>query len=469
MRQTRPASLISALLFAGATTASSLGQTSLGELSSRFTSLTADVNRSVVTIMATSYSPARGLTSGRLISEARSTGSGVILSSDGYIVTNAHVVSGARRVEVLVPADPPQPSRSILAPNTETFGAQIVGIDEETDLAVLKIQAELRPDLPFLELADSDALKNGQLVFAFGSPLGLQNSVTMGVVSATARQLQPEAPMIYIQTDASINPGNSGGPLIDTEGRVVGINTIILSQSGGNEGLGFAAPSNIVRNVFEQLKASGRVKRGDIGIHGHTIDPMLQAGLGLTRSWGVVVSDVFPEGPAEAARVDRGDIIVSLDGKPMENWRQLRVNLYQRRVGDRVSLVVLRGDEELEFSVEVTERADDPNRFASLVHPRRNLIPQLGILGINLTPENARSLGSRRASRGILVAARSTANPASGPEGLFPGDVIYELNRQSMVDLETLRAKLDAMNREDAMVFLVERRRVLRYVGLKLR
>src|SRR6185503_10080895 len=176
--------------------------------------------------------------------------------------------------------------------------AKIVGIDRESDLAVIRIE---KTDLPHLRFGDSEELRQGQLVLAFGNPLGLANSVTMGVVSSIARQLKPDDPMIYIQTDAPINPGNSGGPLLDTEGRVVGINTFILSQSGGSEGIGFAIPSSIVHTVVEQIRKDGHVHRGQIGIRAQSITPSLAAGLGLKRDWGVFLGDVDPEGPADAA------------------------------------------------------------------------------------------------------------------------------------------------------------------------
>ena len=187
-------------------------------------------------------------------------------------------------------------------------------------------------------------LKPGQIVMAFGSPLGLNASVTMGVVSAVARQLEPEDPMIYVQTDAPINPGNSGGPLVDADGRVVGINTLIYSQSGGHEGIGFAAPSNIVRNVFDQIRKTGRVRRGEIGVITQTITPLIAEGLGLSQDWGVVDSDVDPNGPGGRAGLQAGDIVLALDGKPMENGRQFQVNFYTRGVGAPVTLEILRGE-----------------------------------------------------------------------------------------------------------------------------
>ena len=267
---------------------------SLDDISDSFEELAIRINSAVVQVLVSSFSAGRGLVSSHeLVSQQRSRGSGVILSPDGYIVTNAHVTAGAHRVRVLIPQTP-SAGGSVLGARGRLVGTQIVGVDLETDLAVLKTNES---DLPFLELGDSDTLRPGQIVLAFGSPLGLQNSVTMGVVSAIARQFEPEDPMIHIQTDASINPGNSGGPLVDATGNVVGINTLILSQSGGNEGLGFAAPANIVKNVFEQIRATGRVHRGEIGIAAQTITPLMARGLGLSQDWGVILADVAPAGP----------------------------------------------------------------------------------------------------------------------------------------------------------------------------
>ena len=238
------------------------------------------------------------------LTREHSSGSGVIVSEDGYVVTNAHVVQNARRIQLLMTStlDQTAPRKSILKPSGRLIPARIVGIDLETDLAVLQMEEE---KLPFLQFSDSDELRQGQIVLAFDSPLGLENSVSLGVVSSVARQLQAEDPMIYIQTDAPINPGNSGGPLVDIAGRIIGINTLIFSQSGGNEGIGFAAPSNIVKHVYEEIREVGRVRRGHLGIKVQTITPILSAGLNLTRSWGVVVADVPPGGPASLGGLKR--------------------------------------------------------------------------------------------------------------------------------------------------------------------
>ncbi len=224
---------------------------------------------------------------------------------------------------------------SILKPEGQLLDAKLVGYDRQSDVAVLKIDAH---DLPHLWFGDSQELRQGQIVMAFGNPLGLEGSVSMGIVSSVARQIKPEDPMIYIQTDAPINPGNSGGPLIDADGRVVGINTFILSQSGGSEGIGFAIPSNIVKTVYAQIRKEGHVHRGEIGISAQTITPALAKGLSLPRDWGVLVADVEPDGPAESAGVKVGDMILSVNGKPMENARQLQVDVYQRAMGDKLHL-----------------------------------------------------------------------------------------------------------------------------------
>jgi serine protease Do len=261
-------------------------------LSAAFERLVEKVSPAVVQVFATSYAtPSDEEESSSLVTTERTTGSGVVLDPSGYIVTNAHVVEGAIRLQVEIPSTgrTAPPERSILKRRGRLIGAQIVAVDRETDLAVLKVEGT---NLPTVVLGDSDTLRPGQIVMAFGSPLGLNASVTMGVVSAVARQLEPEDPMIYVQTDAPINPGNSGGPLVDAEGRVVGINTLIYSQSGGHEGIGFAAPSNIVRNVFDQIRKTGRVRRGEIGVEAQTITPLVAEGLGLSQDWGVVVADV---------------------------------------------------------------------------------------------------------------------------------------------------------------------------------
>ncbi len=253
------------LLFVSATFAFSQAKTtvSLGELSASFESLAQRVRPSVVQIFSTGYASSEDSEStntSSLLSKQRSTGSGVILSEDGFILTNNHVVRNALKIEVKLHNE----NRAVHMPDS-TLIAKLIGVDREADLAVIKIE---RKGLAKLMLGDSRKLRQGQLVMAFGNPLGLEGSVSMGIVSSTARQLKLDDPMTYVQTDAPINPGNSGGPLVDSEGRVVGINTFILTQSGGSEGIGFAVPSNLVRSSYEQIIKDGHVHRGQIGIVG---------------------------------------------------------------------------------------------------------------------------------------------------------------------------------------------------------
>jgi serine protease Do len=290
----------------------------------------------------------------------------------------------------------------------------------------------------------------------------------MGVVSAVARQLEQDDPMIYIQTDASVNPGNSGGPLVDADGRVVGINTLILTQSGGNEGLGFAAPSNIVRHVFEQVREYGRVRRGEIGVRAQTITPALAEGLGLSRDWGVVLADVYPDGPAAKAGLKVGDIVTGLDGKPMENGRQLQVNLYGRAVGETVVLQVERGTTALQFSVDVVERDDDPMRFAALATAADLAVPQLGIVGLDINDAVRELLSDLRVPSGVVVASASRDAPPSWEGALEVGDVIHAVNGLPVASLVELRRALAAAKDGRSIVLQVEREGTLRYIAGRL-
>ncbi|MCB0303283.1 MAG: PDZ domain-containing protein, partial [Calditrichaeota bacterium] len=263
------------------------------------------------------------------------------------------------------------------------------------------------------------------------------------------------------------NPGNSGGPLVDTNGRVVGINTFILSQSGGNEGLGFSVPSNIARNIYLQIRSNSRVRRGQIGVHAQTITPVMAAGLKLSRDWGVIIGDVYPNSPAAIAGLKVGDIIFSMDGKLMENGRQFDVNLYRRNLGDKVQLEVLRGDARLNLTVEVIERDDDPDRFLTMTNPKDNLIPRLGILGLDINRRIEEMIPRLRKRFGVLVAAVSAEMPdASGQ--LFPGDVIFEVNGVEVTGLTSLRGALENLRPGDAAVLQIQRQGRLQYMTFKL-
>jgi serine protease Do len=254
---------------------------------------------------------------------------------------------------------------------------------------------------------------------------------------------------------------------VDTDGRIVGINTLILSQGGGNEGLGFAAPSNIVRTVFEQIKSGGRVRRGTIGVYAQTITPTLAAALKLPQDWGVILGDVLPETPAAAAGLQIGDVVVALDGKRMENGRQFEVNLYRRAVGDTVTVDVLRGGQTLKFPVAVAEREDDPTRFADMVSPERNIVPRLGVLALDIDERIASMLGELRVPRGVLVAAISGDAPPSD-QGLEAGDVIISINGTPVTALADLRSIIGRLPTRAAVVLQVQRFGQLMFVALEV-
>ena len=449
-----------------------VGQTSprradLGGLSHSLQGVVAKVAPAVVQIRVAAYRPLNTGAAGAaaLLGTQRSTGSGVILSPDGFIVTNAHVIDGGRSFVVVLPrpAAAGVPGRSVLAPVSQEISATLVGIDRETDLAVLKVALK---NLPFAQLGDSDSLAPGQVVLAFGSPFGLASSVTMGVISAVGRQFRDEDRMIYIQTDTPINPGNSGGPLVSADGLVIGINTLILSQSGGSEGVGFAAPANIVRFIYDQIRSNGRARRGEIGVFAQTITPQLAAGLRLSREWGVVLGDVYPNGPAAKAGLRINDVILSVDGKPMENGRQLDVSLYRRKPGSSVNLEVGRGLQRLTIPVPVVERRDESDRFRDLVTPEQNLIARLGILGLDLTPELARLIPGIRDIHGVVVAG--VALDAEGSSGPIAGDVIYGVNGERVRTLADLRAAIGQVAPDSTAVLQVGRQGQLRFLTVTL-
>jgi serine protease Do len=425
------------------------------------------VSPSVVQIIVTAYAPledsGRG-NAGAVIGRQRASGSGFVIDAEGYIITNAHVVNGAQRIEVVLP--PPNTDGSLataLSGKIDTVPARLIGVAREKDLALLKIE---NTKLPPLQLASYRDVRQGHTVFAFGSPEGLRNSITHGLISAVARQLDPDSPLIYIQTDAPINPGNSGGPLVNLNGEVVGVNTFILSQSGGNEGLGFAIPSATVRTVYRQLKEFGHLRRQEIGIGIQTITPSIAAGLGLKQDYGVIVSDVLPGGPAEAAGLMVGDILVSVDGQPADNLPSVNYFFLLRDSSDKVQVTVLRGTKQQVFSVGTVEEGQDMEQVISLADPQKNLVPQLGIIGVEIDKKTAPMLRGLRDPFGIVVTARVTGSIGDVP--LAPGDVIRTLNTQPMTTLERLRAALKASPPGVPFVLQIQREGKLIYVPITL-
>jgi len=440
---------------------------SLKEFSKTLEELSARTGRSVVQIFVRSYvTPDSTDQASELLSKESSSGSGILLSADGYILTNAHVVRGAHEVKVqlnirMEKEAREQGDRSLNRP----INGRVVGLDRDSDLAVVKID---KSHLPFLTFGDSDELKQGEIVLALGNPFGLDNSVSMGVVSAVSRQIKGDDPMVYIQTDAPINPGNSGGPLLNADGKVVGINTLIFTQSGGSEGIGFAIPSNIAREVYTQLKAKGHVHRAQLGIVGQTITPDMAEGLSLETDHGIVISDLEPKGPAASAGLQTDDIVTALNGRSVTNLHQLEAYVFRLAPGTTVTLRIQRGTSELELPVVTEEQSGGAlDSLADVVDPTKNVVPELGIVGLDLTKDVLQLMPELRRPAGVVVAARKTNAPYSGPL-LQAGDVIYEINRHVVNGVEALRNALSRMKSGQSVVLLIERNGELVYVALQL-
>jgi len=431
---------------------------SLRAYSASLEALSQEVSQTVVQVNTTGYSLEEDAERRRVgtLSSEHGSGSGVILSGDGYIMTNSHVVEGARRIRIHLSGLDGNSPRTM-------YDAKLIGMDRETDLALIKIDVQ---NVPHLAFADSNDLKQGQVVLAFGNPLGMENSLTMGVISSVARQLNSDDPHVYIQTDTPINPGNSGGPLVDVDGRVVGINAFILSQSGGSEGLGFAIPSNVVNFVYRQLKRDGHVHRGQVGINVKTITPAIAAGLNLTSDTGVLVEDALPDGPADTAGIEVGDVIVSIGGKPVRNVRDFALNFYRYEPGTTTTIEVVRGDGKHSLQVPIDERKNDPQRFADMVKPAQDIVPKLGILGLELDETLRGMLPPLRFDDGILVAAFAGSSSYFGDE-LQQGDVIYSINGKRVATVSALLGEMVRLKTEEPIVLQVERAGLLRFLVLE--
>ena len=441
----------------------------LREFSDSIAALVKRVSPTVVQVIVTGYGPVENggeNASEVVLARQRSLASGVIIDPSGYIVTNAHVIEGGKRIEVVLPAatTDTSPIRSVGGVRGRAVEAHVVGVAREVDLALLHVDAT---GLPALPLADYDALRQGELVFAFGSPDGLRDSVTMGVVSAVARQPDADRPMVYIQTDAPINHGNSGGPLVNASGELVGINTFMLSESGGSEGLGFAIPSAIVSVACQQLRRYGHLHQGAIGVNLQTITPDLARGLGLGQESGVVVSDVLPDGPADLAGLRVQDVLVSIEDKPIDSLPLVAFYLSTRSEGDRLRVGVLRGEEHIALEVSVVERPEAVDRIADLVDADESLVRQLGILGVSIDDNLGSMAGSLRVPSGVMVAARAEdAHAAAVP--LSAGDVIHSVNGVAVPNLQKLRAALDDLKPHSPVVLQIERGGLLTFVTFEL-
>ncbi|MBV8803826.1 MAG: trypsin-like peptidase domain-containing protein [Sinobacteraceae bacterium] len=397
------------------------------------------------------------------VAHQRTIGSGVIVDSEGYILTNAHVVEGAQRIRVVLP-QPTAPSLLEMSAlgKRKVLDATLIGAHKESDLALLKVVAH---GLPALALAATRPVYPGELVLAIGSPAGLEGSVSLGMVSSVWRQPDPDLPLVYIQTDAAINAGNSGGPLIDLDGNVIGLNTFILSRGGGSEGLGFAIPARVVQFVYDSLRKYGFVQRAEIGAGAQEITPTLAAGLGLARDWGVLISDVAPAGPGAVAGLKPQDIIDAVDGRPVFGLPGFTAALYLHPADEDLKMNVLRGAQKISLVVPALQHRDKRDDLADLIDPR-NVIDGLGICAAELDDRIRPVLLPPRYSSGVVVIARSPGSNSYSSE-LRPGDIIYGVNQAPIESVQQLRSSLQPLKPGQAVVLQIERANQLQYIAFE--
>ncbi|HJW81467.1 MAG TPA: DegQ family serine endoprotease [Acidiferrobacterales bacterium] len=370
-----------------------------------------------------------------------SLGSGVIVSADGYIVTNAHVVDKADEIKVH------------LSDKREFIG-KVVGSDPKSDIAVIKIGGK---DLPILSWGDSEKLEVGEYVLAIGNPFGLNSTITLGIVSAVGRaNMGIEQYENFIQTDAAINPGNSGGALVNTRGELIGINTAIFSRTGGNMGIGFAIPSNMAKGVMDSLVKTGKVVRGYLGVSIQDVNAEIAKQFGLDKAQGALVSDVVAGSPADKAGIKTGDVILRYDGKDIENSTMLRHRVAETPVGKNAELEVRRDKKPVKLSVQVAEQPKDMSASGESVKSADKSAALAGLEVRNLAPDSARQLNLPRATQGVVV-TQVESGSAAEKAGVQPGDVVVELNRkpvQSIEDFQRLSAKL---GKKDTVLLLIVR------------
>jgi len=439
----------------------------LKELDSSLEAVVAKVSPSVVQIVVTGYGPSEehGHTDTAVIVREHAIGSGVIVDPDGYIMTNAHVVEGAQRIRVILP---PPPTDSTLEPQPIRAGqileAKLVGTHKASDLALLKVAAS---HLPALNLGNASQVRQGQLVLAIGSPEGLRDSVTMGVVSSVARQPDPDSAMVYIQTDAAMNPGNSGGPLVDVDGNVVGINTMMLSSGGGSEGLGFAIPAVIVNFDYWNLRNYGHVQRVAIGALAQNITPTMAEGLDLARSWGAIICDTRPGGMAEAAGLRVQDIVLAIDNHPILGLPDYMAALYLHPTDQVLKMDVLRARSRMSFNIPVQVHHEKLDELSELPDLQKSLLRELNVFVADLDGSMKALLASDRSESGVVVLAQ-VGGSKTVDTGLKTGDIIREIDRTPLQTVPQLQTMVRALKPGDAVVLQIERDGKLQYLAFEM-
>lgn len=386
-------------------------------------------------------------------SRQRSLGSGFIISDDGYIVTNFHVVDGADKVKVTLSPD---------GDGEMSYDAEVIGGDKETDLALLKIDADKA--LPFLEFGDSSAMEVGDWVLAIGNPFGLDHTATAGIISAKGRNIRSGPFDSFLQTDASINPGNSGGPLFNMEGKVIGINTAIIA---GGQGIGFAIPSNMAKEIIDTLREERRISRGWLGVHIQSVDEAMARALGLPGAKGVLVADVVPDNPAAKAGLQSGDVILSVEGTDVADSGELLRLIASYKPGQQVSLGVWRDGKRQNFTATLAERGGESAQAAPETGKNSSVSGSIGLSVRPLTGQEAARLRLESAT-GLLVTGVDSGK-AAGEAGVRPGDVILTVNGVAVNSVDAFTAILEQQGRErGAVLFQLSRQGQKFFVTLEV-
>ena len=375
-------------------------------------------------------------------------GSGVIVSPDGYIITNNHVVEGANEL-------------TITLPDKREFKGKVVGTDPKTDLAVVKVDAS---SLPHVRWGDSSKLQVGEYVLAIGNPFGLNSTVTLGIVSALGRgRMGITQYEDFIQTDAAINPGNSGGALINTAGELVGINTAIISQTGGYQGVGFAVPATMAQPVFESLVKTGKVVRGYLGVGIQDLTQDLAKSFGLKQAKGALVGSVAEDSPADRAGLKQGDVIVTYQGRPVEDPAELQRAVTRMPVGTKATLKIIRDGREQELTVTIGEQSETA-KMASADAPMEHALA--GVEVQNLDRQIARELGLNGKVQGVVVVNVEPDSQADRA-GLAQGDVIREINRQPVKFVKDYEKIAGSLKKDESALLLINRRGTSLFITVK--
>jgi serine protease Do len=380
----------------------------------------------------------------------RGQGSGFIISRDGYILTNNHVVGNVNEMTVTLP-------------DGRTFtDAKVIGTDPATEVALIKIPGD---NFPIVQFGDSDRLEVGDWVLAIGNPFGLTSTVTAGIVSATKRMVHIAAYENFIQTDAAINPGNSGGPLVDLTGRAVGINTAIVSESGGYMGIGFAIPINMARQIAEQLRATGRVIRGYLGLYGEDVTPEMAQILHLPGPQGIIVGQVEPNSPAGRAGLRRRDVILEVNGEPIQSYDSFRNAVAAMQPGTTIQLLVWRDGKTSQRSVTLGQRPSETAQAQPQQpqeKPPEETKQTLGVEVRNLSPSLAQRFGYQP-GQGVIVTAVTPQSPASNV-GIQPGDLIVSVNEQDVTSTDQFARAIRQARRSGRALLLIQRGGASQYV-----